>query len=284
MEQEVYGDLLFCVNFSMDFLCFYLTAKLLHRRLPLWRTVFASAIGGVYAVAALLIRTSGALALIFDLAVCVCMNCAVFCQKKLRPWRLLLCAAVYFAVSAALGGCMSALYSLFNRADAAGGQDGGTGAGTVGFFLLAAVAALITLLGGRFFRRSAAGTHCRIEVTLAGKRAATDAFVDSGNLLREPLSGLPVVVMDPGVAEALLGRRGCDELLAGRMPADLGARLRPVPSTGATGKKLLIAVRPDTVTVTDEKGRSHSVQAYFVLTELPGADRCHALISPELLL
>ena len=35
MEQEVYGDLLFCVNFSMDFLCFYLTAKLLHRRLPL---------------------------------------------------------------------------------------------------------------------------------------------------------------------------------------------------------------------------------------------------------
>ena len=68
------------------------------------------------------------------------------------------------------------------------------------------------------------------------------------------------------------------------MPADLGARLRPVPSTGATGKKLLIAVRPDTVTVTDEKGRSHSVQAYFVLTELPGADRCHALISPELLL
>lgn len=284
MEQEVYVDLLFCVNFSMDFLCFYLTAKLLHRRLPLWRTVFASVAGGAYAVAALLIQTSAVMALVLDVAVCFGMNWVVFYQRKWQWWRLILCAAVYFVVSAAMGGCMSALYSLFNRADAARGQDSDAGAGTVGFLLLAAAAALITLLGGCFFRRSTAKTHCRIAICLAGKCVRAEALVDSGNLLREPVSGLSVIVLDPETAEPLLGKEICTDLLAGRLPTVLAARLRPVPSTGATGKKLLIAVRPDTMTVTDEKGCSHAVQAYFVLTELSGADRCHALISPELLL
>ena len=35
MGNEVYADLLFLVNFSMDFLCFYLCARLLHRPLTL---------------------------------------------------------------------------------------------------------------------------------------------------------------------------------------------------------------------------------------------------------
>ena len=56
MGRVVYADLLFLVDFSMDFLCFFITARLLHRRFFFVRSILAAAIGGVYSVLALLVR------------------------------------------------------------------------------------------------------------------------------------------------------------------------------------------------------------------------------------
>ena len=52
MEQVVYGDVLFIINFSMDFLSLYVTAKFIHLRLRLVPAIAAAAIGAVYGVAA----------------------------------------------------------------------------------------------------------------------------------------------------------------------------------------------------------------------------------------
>ena len=45
-QQEVYADLYFLVNMSMDLLCLNLTAALLHRGVRRWRLLLASAVGG----------------------------------------------------------------------------------------------------------------------------------------------------------------------------------------------------------------------------------------------
>ena len=50
MEQVVYGDVLFIINFSMDFLSLYVTAKFIHLRLRLVPAIAAAAIGAVYGV------------------------------------------------------------------------------------------------------------------------------------------------------------------------------------------------------------------------------------------
>ena len=47
MGQTVYVDLYFLINFSMDFLCFFLTAKLLDRRLGIGRGLIGAALGGL---------------------------------------------------------------------------------------------------------------------------------------------------------------------------------------------------------------------------------------------
>ena len=56
MGGEVYADLLFLVNFSMDYLCAYLTAAMLRRRAEPWRLLISSTVGGIYAVLALFLR------------------------------------------------------------------------------------------------------------------------------------------------------------------------------------------------------------------------------------
>ena len=85
MGRVVYADLFFLINFSMDFLCFFLTAKILNRRLSLIRALFGSAVGGVYANLVLLWALPRVPELILDLMLCFLM-CALVYPRR-REWH-----------------------------------------------------------------------------------------------------------------------------------------------------------------------------------------------------
>ena len=95
MEQTVYGDVLFFVNFCMDFQCLFLTARLLHRPFRIWRAALASVLGALYACAALFLAVSGAVALLLDSGVCFGMRPINFVLKKFsRPLKTLIFCAI----------------------------------------------------------------------------------------------------------------------------------------------------------------------------------------------
>ena len=50
MEQIIYGDILFLVNFSMDFLALYITAKLMKLKFKLSRGLISASLGSTYGV------------------------------------------------------------------------------------------------------------------------------------------------------------------------------------------------------------------------------------------
>ena len=68
MGQIVYADLLFLVNFTMDFLCFFVTARILCRPFKVWRCCIASVLGGVYSVVVLFAGFNAVIGLLADLA------------------------------------------------------------------------------------------------------------------------------------------------------------------------------------------------------------------------
>ena len=70
MREEVYADLLFLINFSMDFLCLYFTARFLRRRMRLALITSAAIIGGIYSVASLFLPFAKLEILLCDVAVC----------------------------------------------------------------------------------------------------------------------------------------------------------------------------------------------------------------------
>ena len=85
MQQIVYGDLFFLINFSMDFLCLFLVAKLLSRPLSTLRLSLASALGGVYSVGALFLP-EGLLGIILDLVCCIGICLIAFAAKENPPF------------------------------------------------------------------------------------------------------------------------------------------------------------------------------------------------------
>lgn len=279
MGGEVYADLLFLVNFSMDYLCAYLTASLLRRRAVPWRLLAASALGGVYAVLALFLPLSRAGALAADAAVCVVM-CAILFGERGAPLRFFgVACALFVGVSMAMGGMMSGLFNLLNRmelpVDALGSESDGLSAWM--FALVAGISTLAGLRGSRLLRRSAARRYARLTVVLGTRQVELQALLDSGNLCRDPISGRAVIFIDPQSARTLIGEGEARD-------PDMARRFRLVPMETVSGRRLQKAYLPDRVVLTDSGG-AHTVEALIAPAEtLRGAGGYQAIVSSEMAL
>ena len=76
MEQVIYGDTLFLVNASMDFLALFLTCRILWRRARPVPLSIAAVLGGVYGVASLFLQGNIVVGFLLHIATAVLL-CAV---------------------------------------------------------------------------------------------------------------------------------------------------------------------------------------------------------------
>ena len=246
--MAVYGDLFFLINFSMDFLCFYLTSLILHRVFPLRRVLFASALGGVYSVVALFIRLDAISSFIIDILVLLLMCAAVYMKKDSTLWQMLRATGTYFLSSALLGGIMTSLFSLFNGidefAEGFGIQDG---IEVWIFAILALVSTAITLCGGRALRSSASKREALVTIHSDDGDATFSALIDSGNLAREPMSGKAVIFATLSACRGALTQELYEYLQDGGdvydMPTSVSSKIRFIPSVSIGGRALLPAMR-----------------------------------------
>ena len=149
MQQDVYVDLLFLINFSMDYLCLYICSRVIHRRIYLYKMLIASAIGGIYSVISLFIISTPVIALVIDCAVCLLMCAIVFSQKGVSAPSVLLYSFLYVGISMMMGGCMTAIFNLLNKLDLPLENITADGISTYLFAILAAAAGFISLTSGQ---------------------------------------------------------------------------------------------------------------------------------------
>ena len=253
--MQVYIDLYFLINVSMDLLCLMITGTLLHRRVSRWRAICAAILGGGYAVAALLLGFDGLLGFLGDCAAALLMCLVTFASRGSRFVRTLRCVPVLVLVSMLLGGVMTGLYSLLNRLHLPFEMLEGDGLSVWTFALLTAVASIATVKGGGFLGLSKKTKRVTVHATLFGKEIELCAMVDSGNLLRDPVSGKSVIVADLSRLAAVLPpdlARACvrGDFTAWLSTYENARRARPIPTQTATGQGMLLALIPERLTLT----------------------------------
>lgn len=282
----VYGDLLFLINFSMDFLCFYIACLLLHKRLPIFRTCLASVIGGIYSVAALFINIQGGAALFLDISVLALMCAILFAAKSTSLSRMLKAIFLYFVISALLGGGMTALYSLFNRMEFLNNDmNMEDGIDVWIFALLALLGSVVTLNGGRIFRVGNSVKEAKLELENESRSVVLRALVDSGNLAIEPISGKAVAFVRLDACKDALS---CEEYewLAGKsdlaqMPLHIVRKIRLIPSRTLSGEAYLPAMRFERVDLISGK-RKKELDIYIAFVKDDALSGYDAIISQEI--
>ena len=291
METTVYADLFFMINFSMDFLCLFLTSRILNIKLNLLRGISAAIFGGLYAVIALFIPLEGIMGLAVDVAACIIL-CGISFLKLSAAKKLPIYILVYTAISMALGGIMTALFNLFNKTHLFDGIKGSDGDGiSVWLFaLLAVISAVITLLSGRFFTHRMARKRVSVRLDYNGETVLLEAFCDNGNLLREPIGGRPCVVADISALRGIIPEEIAHAALSGdilntdRLSAPHKSRILLIPTSTASGSKMLLGLRMDGIYVED-KGKMYRVDAVVALSDIGNnAEGCQALLPACLLM
>ena len=249
----VYADVLFVVNFSLDYVSLYITGRLMSLPLSTRRLCAAAAVGACYAVFALFFNPPELVYIAVNVLVSAIMcACAYDCGGTIR---VLGAAVLLFAVGCALGGAMTAVYSLgAGYTDSLGAGAEPTGSGVILFAAAAATAAVT--LGGRIAKKRRGIASADVTITVGGKTATVTALADSGNLLRDPVSGRAALVLSvpeaarvlPPEAVALTGGEDIASEIE-NLPPEVRARVRLLPVSNVYGHGLLLGYRPDKVTV-----------------------------------
>lgn len=220
LRYEFYIDVFFCVNFFMDLMLLLILRNILKAQVSWRRLAAGSGVGALLACGKALMMVSGVMNLFWtmpglarqillilefvflELLIPVsAMVWIVFRPGNVRTFVKDVLLLVF--VSVCVGGIMESIYqhtkigyylALMLRGNLAAGMP---------------VLALVFLAAGTYFlfrylwicaweiRRERANLHA-VTVCLGGRRVKTMAFLDTGNLLREPESGKAVsIVSEP---------------------------------------------------------------------------------------
>lgn len=251
----IYADSLFLLNTVIDYLILLAAGKVCARPLRRGRMALAAALGGAYALAAVLLPAPFGSAPVKLLAGLALVALAYGVDKHFPR-----CALAFFAVSAAFGGAVYAAASL-------GGYPR-TGrlyipvSMKVLVLSFAACYALVSLV----FRHAGARTARKImevELGLGGRSVRFRALHDSGNELVDPLTGDRVLVVQ---AETLAPLFPSPSPLAEPDPLaaleklsalpGLAGRFRLLPCGSVAGDgTLLLCFRPDSLSVDGRRRR-----------------------------
>ncbi len=259
MEEEIYADVLFIINFTMDFLSLYIVGRLMHFRMVTWRVLLGASLGALYGVIELMLEISSVKKTALAIAVLCLMCLMAFGYGSLRTFAS--GVALTFGVSMLIGGIMtSAFLKLGNGASYI--ELDGTIATVYGdlpvwkFAALALASALLTWGIGKLFRRKRALRTCGVRVRFDGNDREMTALVDSGNLLEEPVSGTPVIFLKGRAARLLVPKRLLIAMKNGAASLSLAdaGKLRVIPDRTVSGEGVLLAAVPDAVLLQTGKG------------------------------
>lgn len=267
----VYLDRVFLLNLLVDYLLLLAAAQLSGRMLRRLRLLLCAAGGGIYAALTFLPGCAVLRTPLCQLAAGAVMALCAYRGRR-KP------ALLFLLLSGGLAGFVLAL-GLWTGSPA--GLLGRVYRGEVSWPLLLGSALgfyiLLRLLLGQGARHGG-GELLKITISVCGRKQTVTALHDTGNTLRDPVSGRPVLVLErraaaelwpPEVAEVLASPLPPEEKMARlhRQGASVTFTLLPFRSVG-TAAGLLLAARSDYIEV---NGRRYP-RTPVALSEHPVSD------------
>jgi len=269
MTQDVYIDLLFLINFSMDYLCIYVCSKVLHRKMKLGRMLTAASLGGVYSVVSLFLPISSGVSLALDCATCLIMCAIVYHERGRNLGSLLLSTFLFIGISMMTGGCMTAIFNLLNKLNLPLDLVEADGISTYLFAALALIAGIISLKSGQIISRRAPIKECKLRLRFCGKDFELLGLSDSGNLVRDPITGKPVIFVDRETIEKQVSLDFLDRFAEGKLDRDAPCKnLRIISLRTATGTSIAVAAAPESVSIEyeDKNGKTTTAELSVLIS------------------
>ncbi|MBQ7352999.1 MAG: sigma-E processing peptidase SpoIIGA [Clostridia bacterium] len=235
----VYADVLFAINFSMDFVSIFICGILLHKKMKKLRLFLASVVGGVYGTFIIFMNLNPLLDCFVLILVATFICYIAYYDKKIK--RLIISLIIYLLTSCILGGIMNALYSLLNRVLTKYMVDQTFESVYSGarFFIIVSITIMVAMLFSKVLVRKKNVSEVNLEIVYKGEKHNVIALTDSGNMLVEPITGKSVI---------LISER-CN--LSKKIDLKSEKNLRYIPYSDITIDGILKGIIPEKIIVND---------------------------------
>jgi stage II sporulation protein GA (sporulation sigma-E factor processing peptidase) len=285
--MKVYIELLFLDNFALNFILLNLSASLVNVRRNWWRLAGGAAAGGVYAC--FMFACGGILAAVPLKILLSLLICWIAFYRK-GGWRVFLKSTLCLYVCTFLIGGLA--YVFLNASGEGFIQRGGIiiGNSVLRPALLGILAGIVLVaVFKRVYTVKVRKVVYSLRIVFLGRETVCKAYLDTGNALKEPLSGLPVIVAESRAIACLLPPEMAETVINGREAAGEGgewrSRLRILPYSGISQKKgALLGFKPDSIKIM-EKGGEREIRAVIAVTDevLNHEGSFQALLGPQAL-
>ena len=263
--MTIYIDIVFFENLIMNSIILIATGIILKQKLSWIRILLASSLGAIYSILSyiseLKIYSNFILKIILSILI---IYIAYNPQTIKKLWKSIL---IFYLTSFVFGGAAFALIYIVKPQEILMKNGLFLGTYPLKTVILAAVVAFIVLVAAFTIVKSKISKKdmfCDIEIELNSKKIETRAMIDTGNLLKEPITNTPVIVMEHTLLYECIPKEILDNLeniLGGdfeKIPEETKkeyiSRLKLIPFS-SLGKQngMLVGIKADNVKIIEEQ-------------------------------
>ncbi len=267
--MEIYADILFFVNVISTFILLDLTARLRKVKVKPKRKLAASLAGGITAVFAICFYDAG---LLIRLAGFFVIPASAF---GIRKAEIIIFSAMSFVMSAVF----TAIDTFFEFKEVY--VSNGIlyfNIPIVRFILVFSLSYAAIVITVHYIEKYRSEKYKRLKITVGSRSVTVKALVDSGNLLKEPVSGLPVIVCQWDRVMSLFDNIDLVEFCENVA----GFKIRLVPYKTVGGKRIMCAFYADSVSVIDDKRMLCGAYIGITKNKLSDTGKYSALIGAKI--
>jgi stage II sporulation protein GA (sporulation sigma-E factor processing peptidase) len=195
--MTIYIDIVLIENLIMNYIILFTTGLILKQKIKHTRLILSSLIGAIYSVIAYMKMLEVYSSFLLKIVLSVIIIYIAFNpQNAKKMWKDLL---IFYLTSFVFGGAAFALIYIIKPQDIIMKNGLFLGTYPLKTIALASIVAFIVSITAFSIVKnkiSKKDMFCKIEIKLNGKTIKTTAMIDTGNMLKEPITNTPVAVVE----------------------------------------------------------------------------------------
>ena len=195
--MSIYLDIILFENLCMNYIILFATGIVMKRKMKQYMLIISSLIGSIYAIIVYLKITKIASTIIMKIILSMAMVFLAFRDKSYK--KFLKDLLMFYLVSFIFGGCSFALIYFISPQNVLMHNGVLVGIYPMKVTLMAGVVAFIIIqIAFKITKNklSPDDMMCKIEIYFENKKLIVNSLIDSGNMLKDPIGGAPVLVIE----------------------------------------------------------------------------------------
>lgn len=259
--MTIYIDVVLIENLMMNFIILLATGLILKEKIKNMRLLLASLLGAIYSVVSYTSILEIYSSIILKIILSIVMIYIAFNPQNIKKmWKALL---LFYLTSFVFGGAAFALIYIIKPQDILMKNGLFLGTYPLKTIILGAIVAFIIIMTAFTVVKSKItkkDMFCEIEIDINGEKIETIAMIDTGNLLKEPITNTPVIVVEHTLLYDCIPKEilnHLDELLGGEfenIPKEIKeeyiAKLKLIPFS-SLGKQngMLLGIKAEAIKI-----------------------------------